>query len=176
MTQTLLRDLLFILTAGLLSGLVCRWLHVSVLLGVEAGVLSELDYQRVVVTAVGSLVLTPSLLQFGLRLVRDEVGPIESEPAEVADTIVTRLATIIGAGPIGSRIASQLETAGKDVCLVDLSPVNLHPFSQLGFRTVAGDASDPQILHRAETPTRRSSSCVSPTTRWRSVWSARSAS
>ncbi|QEG00715.1 Inner membrane protein YbaL [Stieleria maiorica] len=123
---------------------------VLVLLGVESGVLSELDYQRVVAIAVGSLVLTPSLLQFGLRLVRDEASQVESEPAEVADTLLTRLATIIGAGPIGSRIASQLETMGKDVCLVDLSPVNLHPFSQLGFRTVAGDAIDPQILQRAE--------------------------
>ena len=40
-------------------------------------------------------------------------------------------------------------TAGRDVCLVDLSPINLHPFAQLGFRTVAGDATDEEILRLA---------------------------
>jgi CPA2 family monovalent cation:H+ antiporter-2 len=38
---------------------------------------------------------------------------------------------------------------GVDVCLTDLSPINLHPFAQQGFHTVAGDASDPEVLRRA---------------------------
>ncbi|MCS7470069.1 cation:proton antiporter [Stieleria sp. ICT_E10.1] len=125
---------------------------VLVLLGVESGVLREIDYQRVVAIAVGSLVLTPWLMKFGLRLVQDESLHVESTPQTAADASSSPLATVIGAGPIGSRIASQLETMGKDVCLMDLSPVNLHPFSQLGFRTVAGDASDSNILGRAEVP------------------------
>ena len=49
---------------------------------------------------------------------------------------------MIGAGPIGRQVTSRFETAGKDVCLVDLSPINLHGFAQEGFRTVAGDATD----------------------------------
>ncbi|PAY16287.1 sodium:proton exchanger [Rhodopirellula sp. SM50] len=123
---------------------------VLILLGVESGVLREIDYQRVIAIAVGSLILTPLLMKTGLRLVHDETLDVETPRKSDSEFTTTRLATIIGAGPIGSRIASQLETTGQDVCLVDLSPVNLHPFSQLGFRTVAGDASDTSILERAE--------------------------
>ena len=50
---------------------------------------------------------------------------------------------------MGRQVASQLETVGCDVCLVDLSPINLHPFALAGFRTVAGDASDEATLSRA---------------------------
>jgi CPA2 family monovalent cation:H+ antiporter-2 len=39
--------------------------------------------------------------------------------------------------------------AGWDVCVLDLSPVNLYPFAQVGFRTVAGDATDASALERA---------------------------
>ncbi len=57
-------------------------------------------------------------------------------------------AVVIGLGPIGIQVASRLETSGIDVCLVDLSPVNLHPYAQQGFHTVAGDATDPDVLRR----------------------------
>jgi len=39
---------------------------------------------------------------------------------------------------------------GIDVCLIDSSPVNLHAYAQQGFRTVSGDASDPDVLERAD--------------------------
>jgi CPA2 family monovalent cation:H+ antiporter-2 len=127
---------------------------VLVLLGVESGVLSEHDYQRVVAIAVGTLLLTPPLLKAGLRLVHDDELPVvqmrnaaqDSEPEFIK-------AVVIGAGPIGRRVASHLESMGKDTCVVDLSPINLHPFAQEGFRTVAGDASDDQILLLAEADT-----------------------
>ncbi|QDV41764.1 Glutathione-regulated potassium-efflux system protein KefC [Stieleria neptunia] len=125
---------------------------VLILLGVESGAIREIDYQRVVAIAVGSLILTPLLMKTGLRLVQDETIDVETPRKSDSAAATTRLATVIGAGPIGSRIASQLETTGQDVCLVDLSPVNLHPFSQLGFRTVAGDAGDSSILELAGVP------------------------
>jgi CPA2 family monovalent cation:H+ antiporter-2 len=46
-----------------------------------------------------------------------------------------RQAIVIGAGPIGRQAASWFETTGKNVCLVDLSPINLYPFAQQGFGT-----------------------------------------
>jgi CPA2 family monovalent cation:H+ antiporter-2 len=58
-------------------------------------------------------------------------------------------ALIIGVGIIGRQIASRLEIMGVDVALVDLSPINLHPFAQQGFHTVTGDARDPTVLRRA---------------------------
>ena len=36
------------------------------------------------------------------------------------------------------------------MCLIDLSPINLHAFAQQGFRTVAGDATDTDILELAQ--------------------------
>jgi CPA2 family monovalent cation:H+ antiporter-2 len=52
-------------------------------------------------------------------------------------------------GVFGRSIGSQLETFGHDVCIVDLSPINLHSFAQQGFQTVAGDATDVTVLERA---------------------------
>jgi len=133
---------------------------VLVLLGLQAGVISELDYQRIVAVAVGSLILTPPLMKAGLRLVRGDDAPDEPEtivkksavsksaPSKSAPS--NSRALIIGAGPIGSRMTTQLETMGKEVCLIDLSPINLQPFAQAGFHTVAGDASDVQILRLAD--------------------------
>ena len=56
---------------------------------------------------------------------------------------------MIGAGPAGRQIASRLETVGHEVCVVDTSPVNLHVFSQQGFRTISGDATRFEILYNA---------------------------
>jgi CPA2 family monovalent cation:H+ antiporter-2 len=125
---------------------------VLVLLGWQSGVLDVSSYQRLVAVAVGSLVLTPPLMTAGLRLIRGEHTLAESETTPLVMEPQSRRATIIGAGPIGGRMASQLETMGKEVCLVDLSPINLQPYTQAGFCTVAGDASDVQILVLAGVP------------------------
>ena len=121
---------------------------VLVLLGVDSAVLSEADYQRVVAIAVGSLVLTPTLMKFGLRLLQSD-SDTESSKSVGRRRSDKHQAIVIGAGPIGRSIGSQLETFGHDVCIVDLSPINLHSFAQHGFRTVAGDASDATVLERA---------------------------
>lgn len=120
------------------------------LIGVEANVLSTKEYQQVVGLAVGSLILTPILMKLGLRFLRDEDEAESQIAPNDAKILSEQKATVIGAGPIGRRVTSQLETLGKDVCLVDLSPVNLQPFAQEGFRTVAGDAGDLSILKLAE--------------------------
>jgi monovalent cation:H+ antiporter-2, CPA2 family len=123
---------------------------VLVLMGMESKVLSEDDYQRVVAIAVGSLILTPPLLQVGLRLVRQARDTELKQSPEPKLTAGKQLATVIGAGPIGRQVASQWEIQGRDVCLIDLSPINLHNFAQEGFRTVTGDATQRSILELAE--------------------------
>ena len=75
------------------------------------------------------------------HLAKDHRGTFPSAPGQ---------AIVIGIGPIGRQVASQLETMGIDVCLIDLSPVNLHAFAQQGFRTVSGDGRDPEVLDRAD--------------------------
>ena len=123
---------------------------VLVLLGVDSGVLADADYQRVVAIAVGSLVLTPTLMKFGLRLVQADDQDEQSFAAGSLHSGERHQAVVIGAGPMGRSIGSQLETNGYDVCMVDLSPINLHSFAQQGFRTVAGDATDDAVLQRAD--------------------------
>ena len=123
---------------------------VLVLLGVDSGVLTETDYQRVVAIAVGSLVLTPTLMKFGLRLVHADAEEEERSAYGSQHDKEKHQAVVIGAGPIGRSIGSQLETNGYDVCMVDLSPINLHSFAQQGIRTVAGDATDETVLQRAD--------------------------
>jgi len=123
---------------------------VLVLLGMQAGVLTEADYQRVVAIAVGSLVLTPPLMKAGLRMVQSGGEQVEQAPRPTRFFEEKLRAAVIGAGPIGRQVASQLEIFGHDVCLIDLSPINLHSFAQEGFRTVAGDATQRSILEMGE--------------------------
>ena len=107
-------------------------------------------FHLVLFVALGSLILTPLLIKAGLsrsdpmlESEREGIGPLDAGPRRSAGAVV------VGLGPIGSQVASRLETAGMAVSLIDLSPVNLHPFAQQGFATVAGDASDPDVLARS---------------------------
>ena len=121
---------------------------VLVLLGREVGVIEHHDYQRIVILAIGSLILTPILLKLGLR--RTQQSDETTDDALAWKRIGGgQLAIVVGAGPVGRQVASQLEIAGKDVCLIDLSQINLQPFAQQGFRTVAGDASEISTLELA---------------------------
>ena len=117
--------------------------------GVGHGVLSSADYNRMLFVALGTLILTPQLLKLGLRW----TDTMHDEPDKLGDARHNarpiQQALVIGIGPIGRQIASRLEIMGVNVCLVDLSPVNLHAYAQQGFHTTAGDARDPSVLRRA---------------------------
>jgi len=139
-------------SAGMGIGLahIGEFAFVLVLLGWEAGILGESQYQRIVTLAIGSLILTPLLLRTGL-------GWIQSGPDADAATDQPRLpdgaderAIVIRAGPTGRQIASRLEITGKNVCVVDYSPLHLQPFAMQGFRTISGDATQADILELAE--------------------------
>jgi len=120
--------------------------------GASFGVLSTQVYEYLLFAAIGSMILTPLLLKVGLRLARgiaEEPAPKGTKTVHV-DHPSQPKAFVIGLGPIGARSMSYLEIQGMDVCLLDLSPINLHAFAQQGFRTVAGDATDPDVLERAD--------------------------
>ncbi|MGI9429697.1 MAG: cation:proton antiporter [Bythopirellula sp.] len=122
---------------------------VLVLLGWQAGVVSQLQYQRMVTLAIGSLILTPLLLRTGLRWTRSSADPNEQPTSPELSSDVSEQALVIGAGPTGRQIASRLEIAGKNVCLLDYSPLNLQPFALQGFRTISGDATQRDVLEMA---------------------------
>jgi len=119
--------------------------------GQHANLISDLDYNRMLFVAMGTLLLTPRLLKCGLRWTRRWPQVDDSvEECRGALPSVPEEAIVIGLGPMGRQAASQLETMGIDVCLIDLSPVNLHAYAQQGFRTVSGDGGDPEVLNRAD--------------------------
>jgi CPA2 family monovalent cation:H+ antiporter-2 len=120
--------------------------------GVSNKLISEENYGRMLFIALGTLIATPWLLKLGLHLT-DEEQQLEgsSEPRKDHEAnSATRRAALFGIGLIGRQLASRLETMGIEVCMADLSPVNLYPFAQQGFRTIVGDARDPDVLERCE--------------------------
>ena len=118
--------------------------------GLNEKLIHEADYQKWLFVGVGSLALTPLLLKLGLRWTdRPVQADDEASASRDGAPRSRRLGLVIGVGPVGRQAASQLELGGWDVCLVDFSPVNLNPFAQQGFRTVAGDGSDLVVLKRA---------------------------
>jgi CPA2 family monovalent cation:H+ antiporter-2 len=121
--------------------------------GLDQDVIRPLTYNVMVFVAVGTLVLTPQLLRVGLRWAqRSPITEREIAVRLAAPRDDIPRAIVAGLGPLGTEVASQLETKGYDACLVDLSPVNLHPFAQQGFRTVSGNASEVEVLRRADAP------------------------
>lgn len=120
------------------------------LAGLRGDVISEQNYNRTLFIALGTLIATPWLLRFGVQYLRSDeqtrrpkvsLPEVEGEGSRVL---------IIGAGPIGRDVAAYLETSGWRVGMMDLSPVNLHPFAQQGFDTTVGDARERSTLDQAE--------------------------
>ena len=118
--------------------------------GLAQGVIQPEGFNLALFLALGTLILTPLLIRTGLRWTNPLIETeLEGLRPEAGPRPSVRRAIVVGLGPIGAQVASRLETCGIDVCLVDLSPVNLHPYAQEGFPTVAGDAADPAVLGRA---------------------------
>lgn len=116
--------------------------------GVSREVIDQTVYSRMLFIALGTLIITPQLLKWVIRWIREPADEAASPLAGSEKEIVR--AAVIGAGPIGRQITSRLEMQGVSVTIVDLSPVNLYQFDQQGFRTVAGDARSLEVLRRAE--------------------------
>ena len=113
-------------------------------------------YNTVLFVSVASLVLTPNIVHWGLKIASKEGDLVLSSDAGqvVAGQPKNQKSAlehviIVGAGHIGSHLGARLETMGKSVCLIDFSPINLHRFAQEGFTTISGDASSPKILQKA---------------------------
>ncbi|WP_372722389.1 cation:proton antiporter [Novipirellula sp.] len=118
--------------------------------GLKQELLSPIAYNRLLLIALGTLILTPQLIQFGLRWSGEDQYEHDERDHHGLINDTSRHAIVIGIGLIGRQISSQLEMKGIDVRLVDFSPINLHLFAQQGFHTVTGDARDPQVLRRAD--------------------------
>lgn len=114
------------------------------------GAISADDYNRMLFIALGTLIFTPQLIKYGLKIVGELPEQISKKEAGTPRGHHSKRALIVGTGPVRRQAASSLDLLGYDVCLIDISPINLHDFATHGYQTVMGDARDPAILHRAD--------------------------
>ena len=122
-----------------------------VAIALAAGLLSAVEIQLFIAVGLASLMLSPLLLSLGIRFARQDASEAAAEVAEAETSLLLGpKALVIGIGPVGGQIASLLETAGRDVSVLDRNPLNLHAFAQAGFRCVAGEATETEILQRAD--------------------------
>jgi CPA2 family monovalent cation:H+ antiporter-2 len=115
-----------------------------------SGAISADDYNRMLFIALGTLIFTPQLIKSGLKIVGKLPEQISRKIAKAPIGASSKRALIVGTGPVRRQAASSLDLLGYDVCLIDISPINLHDFATHGYQTVMGDARDPDILHRAD--------------------------
>jgi CPA2 family monovalent cation:H+ antiporter-2 len=116
----------------------------------QAGLIERVDYQRLLIFALGSLLITPQMIRIGMRWGEPSKWP-ELPPDEhfALAGRGSRSAIVVGIGPVGQQVMNRLEERGIHTCAIDLSPVNLHALAMQGLRTVAGDARAPHVLKNA---------------------------
>lgn len=141
---------------GMAIGLahVGEFAFVLLLAAVHAELVSAEASERFIAIGVGSLVLSPLLMQWGLRYSKSNSSSDEAKPATSSSAVVdvpVGRAMVVGLGPVGKSVASQLETMGYQLTLVDRSPINVQAWVQLGAHALAGDATDATLLDAART-------------------------
>lgn len=128
--------------------------YVLLLMARHEQLISNQASERFVAIGLGTLIVSPLLMKAGLRWAgADAAATISGSLISPypADEPPLGRAMIIGLGPVGRSVASQLETLGYELTLVDRSPINVQPFAQLGIRTLAGDATQDSLLESART-------------------------
>lgn len=141
------------------------------------GILSEKQAALAIAVVVMSLIVTPNLMDLGRALMprarrwppawwirksmlRDATAhpQIERDPGDsAADGDPTKtggpalgsLAIIAGFGPVGRAVADNLEKRGVIVTVIELNPRTVEKQHALGRSIVYGDASNPEVLHKA---------------------------
>lgn len=141
---------------GMAIGLahVGEFAFVLLLAATHSNLVSTETSERFIAIGVGTLILSPLLMQWGLRYSKSTSSGDDAEPAtSSSSSIETPLgrAMVVGLGPVGKSVASQLEIMGYQLTLVDRSPINVQAWAQLGAHALAGDATDAALLDAART-------------------------
>ncbi|MDR3234729.1 MAG: cation:proton antiporter [Planctomycetaceae bacterium] len=109
-------------------------------------------YQIILFTALSSILLTPLFLRIALAFPHHH--PVIHHDDTAGQIIfpedISKRALVVGLGPTGAEVAAFLETSGFELSLIDMNPVNLHPYAQQGCQTIAGNANDLQTLKLAD--------------------------
>jgi len=131
-----------------------------VLFGVarQAGLLEDLIFQRAVLVAALSMVLTPLLVYFADRMLTKEKGaspgsvsaPVMSaEDAGADDGEASHPVLIAGFGRVGRRIAELLHQADIPYVGIDQNAETVARARERGFSVFFGDVAQPNVLRAA---------------------------
>jgi CPA2 family monovalent cation:H+ antiporter-2 len=119
-------------------------------IALAARLLTAAEVQLFMAIGLASLMLSPLLLGLAIRLSRTNPAEITVAAVSAREPLLRGArSVVIGIGPVGGRVAALLETVGRDICVLDRNPLNLHAFAQVGFSCVAGEATETEILLRA---------------------------
>ncbi|MDR3181583.1 MAG: cation:proton antiporter [Planctomycetaceae bacterium] len=109
-------------------------------------------YQMILFTALTSILLTPLFLKIALAFSHHQpmIHHDDTNDPVIFPEDMSKRALVVGLGPTGAQVAAFLETSGFELSLIDMNPVNLHPYAQHGFQTIAGNANDLATLKLAD--------------------------
>lgn len=159
--------------AGLILAQVGEFSFVLASLGVEYDVITDVDFQHMLVSIIITMIVTPTLIAVApyvanhvAPLVRflprsrrwatdRESGALRFEGAEQHDE--GPIVTIIGAGVLGQNIARVLRSTGITYRILELNRETVATLRAHGEPAIAGDINDPSDLRAAGV---RSSSVV----------------
>ncbi len=144
-------------TSGLALSQVGEFSLVLMTSALALGLIEDQVFQLFLFVSVTSLLLTPVLIRFGLKvsghqsffdLVRRR-KKISSKTEDEALVITARSAVVIGLGHAGESLLSELKTLGIVAVGVDSNLHNVERMNDLGFFSIFGDATRPEVLEAA---------------------------
>jgi CPA2 family monovalent cation:H+ antiporter-2 len=140
----------------------------------SAGLLSANQANLAIACVVLSLIATPNLMDLGRALMPwarkwppawwisksmlrdatahpklDQESGTDDGTGKTGGPELGCLAIIAGFGPVGRAVADNLEKRGVIVTVIELNPRTVEKQHALGRSIVYGDASNPEVLHRA---------------------------
>ena len=110
-------------------------------------------YQQILFAALTSIILTPCFLRLAMNVVKKR-PIVENVPADEPESLLPEddakhCGIVVGLGPIGKQVTQFLARSGVELTLIDTNPGNFQDLAQLGFQTIAGDASEARTLKLA---------------------------
>jgi CPA2 family monovalent cation:H+ antiporter-2 len=139
------------LIVGLALAQIGEFSFILAALGRSLKVLPAAATQVLVVTAILSITLNPLLLRAVKPLSR-WLGAHRSGPPELISATVegAHRAIVVGYGPVGRTLVRLLRDNGFEPVVIELNYDTVTTLLQQGIHAIYGDASQPEILERAE--------------------------
>ncbi len=151
------------IATGICLGQLGEFSFVLAQMASDSGLLPETSFRLMISVTLATLILTPFLVagssrvgaaverfarRLGLRLVDRDVA------SEAADRLENHV-IVVGYGPAGQGVVSELRARGVPVAVIDLNPQTVAAARAGGLPAELGDATHEFVLHRLAAPEAR---------------------